>query len=853
MEVRRFTVLPRLPEKLSRLSELAHNLWWCWNPDAIFLFRRINENLFAALNHNPVKLLGVETQDRLNELADDHGFIAHLDRVWDAFQSYLNSKTWFQREGKAAPGGTKIAYFSAEFGLHESFPIYSGGLGILAGDHLKSASDLGLPLVAVGLLYQQGYFRQYLNADGWQQERYPENDFFNMPCRLERSQDGKPIVVGVEFPGRMVHAQVWRAVVGRAPLYLLDCNIAQNSAEDRKITAQLYGGDQDMRIRQEMILGVGGLRALAALGVEPSVCHMNEGHSAFLALERVASTMERGKVDFETARQIVSAGNVFTTHTPVEAGNDMFPAYMVEGYLEPFLKRLSLEKHELLGLGRQRPNDANEPFCMTVLAIRLANHCNGVSALHGKVSRRMWKNIWPDLPEEDVPITSITNGVHTLSMLSGEMRALYDRYLGADWIERLDDEKMWAKVESIPDAELWRIHERRRVRLIAFVRARVKRQLTARGAQSAEIAAAEEILDPDALTIGFARRFATYKRGALLFRDAERLARILNQDKRPIQLVFAGKAHPKDQGGKELIAQIAHAARRPEFARRVVFIEDYDINVARHLVQGVDVWLNNPRRPLEASGTSGMKVPINGGVNLSVLDGWWVEAYGSDLENGWAIGAGEEYSDLNYQDEVESRAIYELLEREISPLFYERGLDGLPRGWIRWMKRSMATIAPVFNTSRMVAEYFRESYLPAAKRYDELSANSSAKGRELAGWLRAVHQKWNDVKVEGTEPASTDSLAVGGELSVRATIRLSGLTPADVMVELFHGAVDAGGNIVHPDTSPMSADGSAADGVYHYQGRIPCRSSGQHGYAIRVRPNNVHLPRTFEPGLYRWG
>ena len=853
MEVRRFTVLPRVPEKLARLSELAHNLWWSWNPDAIILFRRINENLFAALNHNPVKLLGVERQERLDELAADDGFLAHLDRVWDAFETYFKQKSWFDREGAAAPSKMKVAYFSAEFGLHESFPIYSGGLGLLAGDHLKSASDLGLPLVAVGLMYQQGYFRQYLNADGWQQERYPENDFFNMPCRLERRQDGQPVAITVEFPGRTVHAQVWRAAVGRVPLYLLDCNIPPNSPEDRKITAQLYGGDQDMRVRQELILGVGGLRALAALGIEPTVCHMNEGHSAFLALERVASTMEKHKVDFPTARQIVSAGNVFTTHTPVEAGNDMFPAFLVEAYLEPFRARLGLEKDELLGLGRQRPGDAHEPFCMTVLAIRLANHCNGVSKLHGKVSRRMWRNIWPDLPEEDVPISSITNGIHTLSMLSGEMRALYDRYLGADWTERLDDEKMWAKVETIPDAELWRIHERRRVRLIAFIRSRMQRQLVARGAPAMEVAGAEEILDPDALTIGFARRFATYKRGALLFRDAERLHRILNQAGRPVQLIFAGKAHPKDQGGKELIAQIAHATRRPEFARRVVFIEDYDINVARHLVQGVDVWLNNPRRPLEASGTSGMKVPINGGINLSVLDGWWVEAYASEKENGWAIGAGEEYSDLNYQDEVESRAIYELLEKEVAPLYYDRGADGLPRGWIRWMKRSMATIAPIFNTSRMVAEYFTTSYLPAATRYAELTAGGLAKGKDLAGWLRGVRDKWKDVRVESTETIAADSLAVGGELAVAAAVRLAGLAPNDVTVELYHGGVDAGGNIINASATPMSADGSAGDGVFRFRGTIPCRSSGQHGYAIRVRPNHAHLPRAFEPGLYRWG
>jgi starch phosphorylase len=853
MEVRRFTVSPRLPDKLARLSDLAHNLWWCWNPDAIFLFRRINENLFAALNHNPVKLLGVESQVRLNELASDDGFIAHLDRVWDAFNDYLKSKTWFHREGRDAPKDMKIAYFSAEFGLHESFPIYSGGLGILAGDHVKSASDLGLPLVAVGLMYQQGYFRQYLNADGWQQERYPENDFYNMTCKLERSADGKPVVIGVEFPGRNVFAQIWRADVGRTPLYLLDCNITQNNGDDRKITAQLYGGDQDMRVKQELILGVGGLRALSAIGIEPTVCHMNEGHSAFLALERVASTMEQRKVDFATARQIVAAGNVFTTHTPVEAGNDMFPPYLVEGYLEPFVRRLGIDKGELLGLGRQRPGDQHEPFCMTVLAIRLANHCNGVSALHGKVSRHMWRNIWPDLPEDDVPITSITNGIHTLSMLSGEMRALYDRYLGPDWVDRLDDERMWAKVESIPDAELWRIHERRRLRLVAFVRSRVKRQLASRGLPATDVAAAEEILDPDALTIGFARRFATYKRGTLLFRDPERLAHLLNDPKRPIQIVFAGKAHPKDQGGKELIAQIAHVARRPEFARRIVFIEDYDINVGRHMVHGVDVWLNNPRRPLEASGTSGMKAPINGGLNLSVLDGWWCEAYGAERENGWAIGAGEEYSDLNYHDDVESRAIYELLEKEVTPLFYDRGVDNLPRGWIRWMKRSMETVAPVFNTSRMVAEYYRRAYHPAATRYRDLTADSSARGRELSLWLKDVQSKWDEVRVEGTEAASSDGLAVGRELTVRAAVKLASLTPKDVTVELYHGAVDASGNIIHPSSAPMTADGAVGGGVFRYEGKIPCRSSGQHGYAIRVRPNHVNMPRSFEPGLYRWG
>jgi starch phosphorylase len=848
--IRTFTVLPHLPERLQALQKLAYNLWWCWNHDALSLFRRIDADLFEALENSPVKLLSGIDQSRVDQLLQDEGFLAHMDRVASALDNYMSRTTWFQETyGDSVP--CRIAYFSAEFGIHESIPIYSGGLGVLAGDHLKAASDLGLPLVGVSLMYREGYFRQYLNVDGWQQERYPENDFFNLPLIPETRRDGSPLLVNVPFPGRDVWVRIWRIQVGRVPLYLLDANIPKNAPEDRAITGQLYGGDHDMRIRQELILGVGGIRALRALGKAPTVCHMNEGHSAFCGLERIRALMEESNLDFASAKEAVMAGTVFTTHTPVPAGNDVFPPHLVEHYLGNFLPFFKIDRHELLGLGRQNPRDHNEPFCMTVLAIRLANSTNGVSQLHGQVSRKMWRNIWPDLPEAEIPITAITNGVHTRSWLAPDIIQLYDRYLGVQWEERPTDHSIWKRVDHIPDAELWRTHERRRERLVAFARNRLRAQLKRRGAPPAEIARADEVLDPEALTIGFARRFATYKRGTLIFRNLDRLSAIVNDKERPVQFIFSGKAHPRDHGGKELIAEILHVSRRPEFRRRIVFLEDYDMNVARLLVQGIDVWLNNPRRPLEASGTSGMKVCCNGGINLSVLDGWWVEGYAQD--NGWAIGAGEEYTDLTYQDDVERRAIYDLLEQEIVPLFYTRTSDGLPRGWIRMMKRSIATICPFFNTNRMVQQYVEKCYWPAAQRFQVLAADNLKRAHELALWRRRLQHDWSQIRIENVEANGADPMHVGGRLEVKARVNLGGLTPDDVEVQLFHGAVDSMGEIPQPHTAPMSTNGSHEGTAWTFHGAIPCRSSGQHGFAVRVLPRHPALANPFEPGLVVWG
>ncbi len=870
--IRTFTVLPYLPERLQALQKLAYNMWWCWNPEAISLFRRIDADKFVAVEHSPVKLLGNMDQSRLEELAGEDSFLAQLDRVEESFDAYMGASTWYQetfaskRVTAAGQDEFRIGYFSAEFGLHESVPIYSGGLGVLSGDHLKSASDLGLPLMGVGLMYREGYFRQYLTVDGWQQERYPENDFFNLPLVLENKADGKPLIVSIPLPGRELFLRVWRIQVGRIPLYLLDTNIPQNSAEDRVITARLYGGDNDMRIRQEMVLGIGGIRALRAMGKAPTVCHMNEGHSAFCGIERIRQMMETHGLDFYAAREAVAAGTVFTTHTPVPAGNDVFPAAVIEHYFSSLLPQLKIDRNEFLGLGRQNPFDLNEVFGMTVLAIRLSNVTNGVSKLHGSVSRKMWKNIWPELPEREVPITSITNGIHLRTWVSGDMMQLFERYLGEKWDSWSNPPKanagktpttaeesyisLWKRVETIPDAELWRTQERRRERLVEFARGRLRSQMTNRGAPPSEIARADEVLDPEALTIGFARRFATYKRGTLIFRNFDRLLALLTSKDRPVQLVFSGKAHPKDHGGKELIAEILQFARRPELRRRMVFIEDYDMNVARFLVSGVDVWLNNPRRPLEASGTSGMKVSANGGLNLSILDGWWCEGY--DHDNGFAIGSGEEYTDLTYQDDVESRSIYDMLEKEIVPLFYHRGSDGLPRGWLRRMKHSMASLTPVFNTGRMVAEYMNTCYWPSAQRYWRLGVDQLKGAKELAKWRRNVQQGWRAVKVENVEAAVTDSMRVGGEMLVKAQVNLGSLKPQDVDVQLFHGHVDSFGDIPDSETVTMT-NGTAQGSSWLYTGKIPCRSSGQHGFAVRVLPKNADLSNPFEPAMLCWG
>ena len=776
--------------------------------------------------------------------------LSHLHGVSERLDAYLSSKgTWYHRE-HSADTDLLVAYFSLEFGVTECLSIFAGGLGVLAGDHLKAASDLGLPIVGVGLLYQEGYFRQYLNAAGWQQEATADNDFHVLPIEFVPN-----VQVHLKLPDGELTAYVWRAAVGRIQLYLLDTNVPSNRPEHRAITAQLYGGDLDMRIKQEMLLGVGGLRALDALGLRPTVYHMNEGHSAFLALERIRSLMENQKLSLTEATVLASSSMIFTTHTPVPAGHDYFPAAQMDYFFGAAYRRLGISRNEFLALGRQDPSNDNEDFCMTVLALRMAAFSNAVSKLHGSVSRRMWNSIWPGLPENEVPIGHVTNGVHFRSWVSLEMNQLYDRYLGPKWREEPADAKLWQRTQSIPAGELWRTHERRRERLVAFARRRLQAQLKNRGAAQSVVDEAEEVLSPDALTIGFGRRFATYKRATLLLRDPERLGRILNDPHRPVQIIYAGKAHPRDQWGKELIKSIVDLAARPEFRRRIVFLEDYDGAIARYMVQGCDVWLNTPLRPQEASGTSGMKALANGALNVSTLDGWWDEAWQMGLDSGqevgWAIGKGESYQDAAYQDQVEAEALYQLLEKEIVPTFYERRSDGVPRKWIDRMKTSIMRLCPEFNMHRMAMQYTDEYYLAAHRRHLRLQADDASRARNLAAWRVRVEAAWPRLQIKAVSNGLGE-FNLGNEIPVSVTVFLDSLTPEDVSVQIFSGRVDAHDEINSPEITPMTASGNEGNGLYRFQASLHTAKSGFFGYAVRILPHHPDAVTPFIPHLITW-
>ncbi len=852
--IQKFVVTPNLPEPLKPLLDIARNVWWSWNVEAIRLLRRVDPDLWDQHEANPVAVLGSLSASRVAALEKDTAFLAHLERVQTDLDRYLSRRSWYQSEHENIQDG-RIGYFSLEFGLHESLPLYSGGLGILAGDHLKSATDLGLPLVGVGLAYQEGYFRQYLNHDGWQMEEYAVNDFYNMSMTLVRNKVGDPATIEVHYPGRTVTAQIWQVRVGRNPLILLDTNLPENLPEDRELTKRLYSGAEDMRIRQEILLGIGGLRALIHLDLAPTVCHLNEGHSAFLALERINLLMKNEGLDFDTAFEVVRASNVFTTHTPVPAGNDHFHADLVRRYLTSKADELGIGVERLLALGRQNPADEHETFCMTVLALRLSRFVNGVSELHGHVSRGMWQKVWPGTPLEEVPISHVTNGIHTRSWLCTEIARLYDRYLGPRWFEDPTNKTLWDRVDMIPDAELWRGHERMRERLVSFVRGRLKKQLRKRGTNRLWVKQADEVLDPEALTIGFARRFATYKRAALILSDPDRLDRILNDPERPVQLIFAGKAHPKDHPGKELIRQLVHMAHEDRFRNRIVFVEDYNIEVGRYMVQGVDIWLNNPRRPLEASGTSGMKVPPNGGVNLSIMDGWWCEGY--DVDNGWSIGAGEDYeehpAEQAYQDDVESTNLYDLLENEIVPLFYDRSSDDVPREWTRVMKNSMRTVNAEFNTNRMVEEYTERFYIPCVENAARLSAEGYAKARTLADWRRRMRADWKSLTIASVAAPPLNSQPMGTSLAVSADIVLGNVPVDEVLVEVYHGLLGTDGEISDGETATLFPGDVDSEGRVCFTGEIHCRRAGQRGFTVRAVPrkNGYPLDR-FETGLITW-
>lgn len=845
-------VVPSLPEPLQRLTELAYNLRWAWDHETIMLFRRIDPDVWESTNHNPVALLGRTSQERFEALCNDPSFMAHLDRVCQAFDDYMGAQTtWFSENYGNLPKKPVIAYFSMEFGINECLQNYSGGLGVLSGDHLKSASDLGLPLIGVGLLYQEGYFQQYLNADGWQQELYPINDYANLPVTLQRDKDGHPLKISVELPGRKLYAQIWKVQVGRVPLYLLDSNIPDNALEeDRNLTDRLYGGDRRTRIRQEILFGIGGIRALDALGLRPDICHMNEGHSGFLVLERMRQLIKEKGITFQQAEKIVAASTIFTVHTPVSAGLERFGFDLIDEHFTEYMRELGLNREQFIDLGRENMGNY-QLFSLSVMALRYSAKANGVAKLHGEVSRNMWRWVYPNVPEKEVPIGSVTNGIHVQTWVSREMGTLFDRYLDPQWRNQEERDDIWAGINTIPDAELWRTHARRRERLVAFARRRLREQLIRRGAPQSEIQAAEEVLNPDALTIGFARRFATYKRATLVFRDIERLKKLLNNPDAPVQFIFAGKAHPHDSEGKAFIREIVNIARAEDIRHSLVFIENYDMNVARYLVQGVDIWLNNPRRPKEASGTSGMKVIYNGGLNLSILDGWWAEAYSPDV--GWAIGSGEQYNqgEEEEQDYIESQALYNILEKDIVPLFYKRGRDGLPREWIAKVKQSVQKLGAFFTTRRMVQEYTADYYIPTYQRAYDMTHPNLDKGLAFANWMNGLQQAWREVAILGLE-MNGKQVAVGAKATIKAKVKLGSLKPDDVKVQLYFGQLDTSGNIANGQAIDMTVADESNDGVYTFKTTHTFQSAGDHGFSVRVVPHHYYLHTIFLPNLITW-
>ncbi len=844
----RMTVFPIMPSRISRLYELAYNLWWSWHPEALALYRELDPDLWEETGHNPVRFLCSVEPQRLEQAANDTAYLEQYESVLNDFDHYMHprTETWFSKTYPELTDQT-IAYFSAEFGLHESLPIYSGGLGILSGDHCKEASDLGLPLVGVGFLYPQGYFRQSITREGVQEAFYDKLHFSQAPAIPALDRDGNEVMISVDLPGRRIHAKIWKLQVGRVPLYLMDTDVAPNAPNDRELSARLYGGDREMRISQETVLGIGGVRALRALGISPAAWHINEGHAAFLNLERSRELVAAG-LSFNEAREVVAANSLFTTHTPVPAGNDTFAYDLVDKYFSSYWGQLGLTRDQFMDVARE-DHGWGPSYGMTVLAMNLTGQHNGVSALHGAVSRKMWQFLWPGLDADEVPIDSITNGIHTPSWISPEMNALFKRYLGEDWEDHVDEPDLWNGITEIPDEELWKTHMQRKETLIRYTRSHLQRQHLRLGEGSVQIAEFEHMLNPNALTIGFARRFATYKRATLIFHDPERLRRILNNPERPVQIIFAGKAHPADGPGKALIEQVYRFSRSDAFRGKVIFLENYDIDMARYLVSGTDLWLNNPIRPHEASGTSGQKAALNGQPNCSILDGWWAEGYNG--KNGWAIGEEREYHDQNVQDEADSLSLYSLLEEEIVPTYYDYGDDGIPHRWIAYMKEAIRTCAPAFSMRRMVKEYTRRFYVPEILQSIKIKQNNYAEARTLAIWKDKLKQAWPRVEVY-VDGQREGQLSLGQGIDIRAWVRSDQLRPEDLTVELVYGEA-SNEHIAIQHAVPMEYLKQEPDGSYRYELHLQPLTSGSIAYGVRVLPNRPELAGKHDLGLIRWG
>lgn len=848
--VGKINVISALPEKFKRLNDIAYNLWWSWNPEAIDLYRDIDLELWEKLGKNPVRFLQEVSQKKLQAKLEDQDYVKRLDNVVAAFDSYMSEKdTWFARN-YPEHNGKSIAYFSAEYGLNEVLPIYSGGLGVLSGDHCKSASDLGLPFTAIGLLYKQGYFSQRINIHGWQETNFTNLNISQLPILPALNANGEQAEISITFAGRTVYAKVWKVQIGRINLYLMDTDVPQNSPSDRALTARLYGGDQETRIQQEIFLGIGGIRVLDALDIHPTVYHMNEGHSAFMGLELIRKLINEKQLSFKEAKQIVANSTIFTTHTPVPAGNDTFPLYMMDKYFGDFWGQLGLSRYDFLELGLKKPEEQN--FNMTVLALNLAGRKNGVSKLHGAVSRNIFGDVWPDVPQDDVPITHVTNGIHTLTWLSPKIKDLYDKYLQPDWKTNIYNSSTFEGIDNIPDEELWNTHMELKHKLINFVREKLKAQKLANGESMEAVRQVDNFLDPNALTIGFARRFATYKRANLIFRNLARIQNIINNPEKPMQIIFAGKAHPADTPAHEVIKNINDIARQEGFYGKVILLENYNMTVARNLVQGVDVWMNNPRRPLEASGTSGQKVCINGVINFSILDGWWCEGYNG--ENGWVIGDETEFDNEESQDNVDSESIYDTLEEKIIPLFYKVNDKGIPEEWIRMMKNSIKSLAWNYSTDRMVMEYTERMYIPAIAGTTKLLEDNCSLAKNLSSFEEHMKNNWAQVMLiaEKTEYNLKDYRSSSGQdihLSVNA--QLGDIDPSNVEVEVYYGPFE-NGKIVNAQALSMNCVEKLGDSLYRYAVSLKIEDGGEYAYTFRATPKHPDLVNRFDMGLIRW-
>ena len=847
----KITVNPQLPKRIGKLSEIANNLWWSWNTEFLRLFKIIDRDLWETCEKNPVKFLKRVSQDRLEAVVENTDFLREYDRLAKEFDDYVTSKnTWFSNK---YPENKKdlIAYFSAEYGLDQTIPIYSGGLGILSGDHLKSASDLGIPLVAVGLLYKNGYFHQKINGNGEQETEYNNIELSNLPINPVKDENGEELKIYVKFEKRKVYLKVWQINVGRIKLYLLDSDIDENTPEDREATLRLYGGDQEMRIKQEIILGMGGTNLLTrALGLNPTVYHMNEGHSAFLILELIKNIIKEKKVSFEVAKDIASSKTVFTTHTPVPAGNDIFPIGLVEKYFKEFWPRLGLDREEFLKLGMKPCTELEPGFNMGIFALKVAGKKNGVSKLHGAVSRELFGDVWPEIAANESPITYVTNGIHTCSWLAPSLKELYNKYLIPYWQDNIYKDEVWENINNIPNQELWGIHQKRKQKLLDIVKENTTNRLRKSGYSYEEINEITSKLNPNALTIGFARRFATYKRATLIFKDLERITQILNNADRPVQLIFAGKAHPADKYGADLIKQIHEVSMMPQFKGKIFLLENYNIAMSRYLVSGVDVWLNNPRRPMEASGTSGQKASVNGVINFSVLDGWWAEGY--NQENGWTIGTNAEFTSYEEQDIADSQSMYRTLEEKIIPTYYEKDENGISEKWMKIMKNSITSTGGKYSTSRMLVDYTNNLYIPLCnltKKYYENIDNVA----EFNLWKKNLYTNWKDIIITQKNNLNNITMDAGNNIDVKCEVQLPNVDVSNVMAQCYYGKILDNGIVENVSIIPMKLSSKNEENkTYEYTAKIELKTGGNYGYTFRVMPKHEMLLDSENLNLVKW-